>query len=94
MSEGALGLLVLLTVAVVTAVASHWVLRSFPVATLLATTTAVALFQVVAFAHLGYLDPFFMVAVATSSVVCFVVSLLVGWVFVVMRRRKGKASAL
>jgi hypothetical protein len=94
MSEGAQGLLVLFTVALVTAVAWHWVLCSFPAATLVATATAVVLFQVVAYAHLGYLDPFFMVAVATSSVVCFVVSLLVGWAFVVMRRRKGKAYAL
>jgi hypothetical protein len=94
MSEGAQGLLVLLTVALISAAAWHWVLLSFPAATLLATATAVVLFQLVAYAHLGHLDPFFMVAVATSSVVCFVVSLFVGWAFVVMRRRKRKAHAL
>jgi hypothetical protein len=94
MSEGTLGLLVLFTVAFVSAAGWHWVLRSFPAATLLATATAVVLFQVVAYAHLGHLDPFFMVAVATSSVVCFAVSLLVGWVFFAMRRRKREAHAL
>ena len=94
MSEGTSGLLVLAAVALVSAAGWHWVLRSFPLATLLATATAVVLFQVVAYAHLGYLDPFFMVAVATTSAVCFVVALLVGWVFLLVRRRRGEAHAL
>ena len=95
MSEGTVGLLALFTVALLSAAGWHLALRSFPAATLLATATAVVLFQVVAYAHLGYLDPFFMVAVATSSVVCLVVALLVGWLFLVIRRRrKGKTHAL
>ena len=95
MSEGEVGLLILLTLAAVSAMAWHWVLlRSFSAATFLATVTAVVLFQVAAYFQLGYLDPFFMIAVATSSVVCFVVALLVGWVFSALRGRKGDSHAL
>ncbi len=88
MSESAIGLLVLLTVAVISATGWHWVLRSFTAATLLATVTAVLVFQVVAYVHLGYLDPFYLVAVATSSVLCLGVALLVGWVAHIIRRRR------
>jgi hypothetical protein len=95
MSEGTIGLLVLFAVAVISAAAWHWVLRSFPAATLLATVTAVLVFQAAAYAHLGYLDPFFMVAVATSSVLCLAVALFVGWVaLIIRRRRESEAHAL
>lgn len=87
MSEATLGLLVLFCIALVCAVGWHAVLRSFLAANLLATVTAVLLFQVVAFWRQGHLDPFFMVAAAVSSVACFGVSLLVGWVIRAFRRR-------
>ena len=83
-----------MTLAVVSAVAWHWVMRSFSAATFLATFTAVILFQVAVYFQLGYLDPFFMIAVATSSVVCFVVALLVGWVFSALRGRKSDSNGL
>ena len=69
MSEAIVGWLVLLSIAVVSAIAWHILLRSFLLATLLATTTSVVLFQIAAYLHVGYLDPFFLIAVATSSVI-------------------------
>ena len=78
MSEAIVGWLVLLSIAVVSAIAWHILLRSFLLATLLATTTSVVLFQIAAYLHVGYLDPFFLIAVATSSVICLFVAVAVG----------------
>ena len=78
MSEATVGWLVLLSIAVVSAIAWHILLRSFLLATLLATTTSVVLFQIAAYLHVGYLDPFFLIAVATSSVICLFVAVAVG----------------
>ena len=78
MSEATVGWLVLLSIAVGSAVAWHILLRSFLLATFLATSTSVVLFQIAAYLHVGYLDPFFLIAVAISSVICLFVSVAVG----------------
>ena len=78
MSEATVGWLVLLSIAVGSAIAWHILLRSFLLATLLATSTSVVLFQIAAYLHVGYLDPFFLIAVAISSVICLFVSVAVG----------------
>ena len=78
MSEATVGWLVLLSIAVGSAIAWHILLRSFLLATLLATSTSVVLFQIAAYLHVGYLDPFFLIAVATSSVICLFVAVAVG----------------
>ncbi len=92
MSEATVGWLVLLSIAVGSALAWHIFLRSFLLSTLLATTTSVFLFQVAVYLRLGYLDPFFLIAVATSSVICLFVAVAVG--MLVRNDRRGKKSAL
>ena len=93
MSESSAGLLIFFALALASAVVWHWSMRSFAAATFLATITAVVLFQVVAYLQAGYLDSFFAIAVATSTVVCFLLALLVGWVFFAVRGRKGVGHA-
>ncbi len=78
MTEAATGWFVLLFIATGSALAWHILLRSFLLATSLATITAVVLFQVAAYLHAGYLDPFFLIAVVTSSVICLFVAVGVG----------------
>lgn len=92
MSEATVGWLVLLSIAVGAALAWHILLRSFLLATLLATTTSVVLFQVAAYLHVGYLDPFYLIAVATSSVVCLFIAVAVG--MLVRSGNRSKNSAL
>ena len=92
MSEATVGWLVLLSIAIGSALAWHILLHSFLLATLLATITAVFLFQVAVYLQLGYLDPFFLIAVATTSVVCFFVAVAVG--MLVRSGSRGKKSVL
>ena len=85
------GWLVLSSTAVASALGWHLLLRSFLLATVLATATAVVLFQVAAYLYAGYLDPFFLVAVITSSVICLLITVTVG---MLVRSIKGKNNAL
>ena len=91
MSEATVGWLVLSSTAVASALGWHLLLRSFLLATVLATATAVVLFQVAAYLYAGYLDPFFLVAVITSSVICLLITVTVG---MLVRSIKGKNNAL
>ncbi|HRM00155.1 MAG TPA: hypothetical protein PLE22_12005, partial [Acidovorax sp.] len=91
MSEATVGWLVLSSTAVASALGWHLLLRSFLLATVLATATAVVLFQVAAYLYAGYLDPFFLVAVITSSVICLLITVTVG---MLVRNIKGKNNAL
>lgn len=91
MSEATVGWLVLSSIAVASALGWHLLLRSFLLATVLATATAVILFQVAAYLYAGYLDPFFLVAVITSSVICLLITITVG---MLVRNIKGKNNAL
>ena len=92
MSEATISWLVLLSIAVAAALVWNMLLHSFLLATLAATTTSVFLFQVAVYLQLGYLEPFFLIAVATSSVVCFFVAVAVG--MLVRSGIRGKNRAL
>lgn len=92
MSETTVGWLALLSIAAGSALVWNILLRSFLLATLLATITSVVLFQVAAYLHVGYLDPFYLIAVATSSVICLFVAVAVG--MLVRNSNRGKNRAL
>jgi hypothetical protein len=89
MDEGTVGLIVFFTIAVISALMWHWLVPIYVLATVGATVTTVIAFQVAAYLHLGYLDPFFLIALVTSSVMGAGVALHVGLPF--RPRRKPHA---
>lgn len=90
MSEGTVGLVILGATALGAALVWHWFVPFYRPAVIGATITTVIVFQVAAYIHLGYLDPFFVVAIVTSSIVAAVIALLVGIPF--RARRKSHVS--
>lgn len=88
MNEGIQGILIPLGVTVVAALASHAVIKKYLAASLVAACVSVAVFQVLNYAHLGYVDPFLSVAVVVSSAICFALSLLIGLPF--QRKRMAR----
>lgn len=90
MSEGAMGLLVFIFTALVSSLIWHRYVAAYSSAVFGATLSAVMLFQVFAYLQLGYLAPFFLIAVATSSVMAVIIALLVGLPF--RARRKADAT--
>ena len=88
MSEGATGFLVLISISVFVALLAHWLIRHYLVASLCAAVMASVGFQFAAYLHLGYLDPFFIIALATGAVVAFAIAALVGIPFIRVRRKR------
>ena len=86
MSEGTVGLIILTSIALASALLWHRFVPFYRPAVIGATITAVTAFQVADYVRLGYLDPFFLVAVVTSSVVAAVIALLVGIPFRARRK--------
>ena len=78
MDQGLLGMIVLIGLSVGSALIYHIKLNRLWVASLLAALTASVIFQIIGYLVLGYLDPFFMIALVTGGIVSLVVAVLVG----------------
>ena len=79
MDESLVGLLVFIAMAVVASLACHTAIRTFMTATLVSGPVAAIAFQVVVYFQLGYLDPFFPIALVVSSAIGCGISVAVGW---------------
>ena len=78
MDQGLVGMMVLCGASVMTALIFHINLKRFWVASVLAALTASIIFQVIGYLVLGYLDPFFMIALVTGGLVALILAVLVG----------------
>lgn len=92
MNEGLEGILILLGITVVTALASHALIRTYLAASLVAAFVSVVAFQGLNYAHLGYVDPYLPIAVVVSAVICFVLSLAIGLPFRRKRLRQTRRA--
>lgn len=80
MSESTIGILILLGISAVVAAVTHCFYRRYIIACLLSAFVATLLFQIAVFLRLGYLDPFFPIAVVVGGSISFVIALVVGGV--------------
>jgi hypothetical protein len=77
--EGTVGILVFAALAVSVSFVWHRHIRSFGAAVLVSGPVAAILFQVVAALHIGYVDPFFVIALLTTTMIGWLVSCIVGY---------------
>jgi hypothetical protein len=89
MSEGTIGLILLSAISIGSAFAWHWLVKFYFLAVLGATVTTVFAFQVANYLYLGYLDPFFLIAIVTTSIPAVAVALVVGIPFRAQRNDKS-----
>ena len=89
-----MGILAFFGITIVVATAWHHFLPRYLLASVCATITSVLSFQIVVYIQLGYLDPFFVIAMATSSVLAFIVSLLIGLPIRARRKQQVAKNAL
>lgn len=78
MTEGAIGIIILLAISGITAVGAHLLLRRYFIAAFLSAVLSTVVFQIAAYLQAGYLDPFWPLSIPASGVLTFAVALLVG----------------
>lgn len=79
-------------ISALSAVVCHSAIRFYVIASVLAGLVASLLYQILAYAYAGFLDPFFMIAFVTGFVAATAISFVVGVPFIAMRRRDQKRS--
>tara|TARA_R110002167_G_scaffold348745_2_gene560176 strand:- start:771 stop:1043 length:273 start_codon:yes stop_codon:yes gene_type:complete len=89
MSEGLQGIIILISISFLCSVISHWQLKNFKFAIGAATLVSISLFQLANYFHLGYLDPFIIIALITSSFFALIIAILVGCPFYFVRRKRS-----
>jgi len=82
------GLIALGVTIVIVALICHRLIKSYLIASLIAGPAASLAVQVVAYFDAGYLDPFFLVAFVTGTLISFGVALVVGLPFKWVRSKK------
>lgn len=71
---------------------SHKKINNFFLASLWAAIISSILYQLIGFIILGYLDPFYLIALAGGVVIAFLIALLIG-IPVVHNRKKQRGEA-
>jgi len=92
MDENTQGLLLLGVLATASAIGCHLYISRFFIATFTSTFITVALLQIFNFIYLGYVDPFFLVAIFTSGVIAAFISIIFGLLFVLKRKNLTRRS--
>jgi hypothetical protein len=87
-----MGLVIFFGIAIISATMWHHFIPRYWQASLGATVTTVALFQVAAYLDLGHFDKFVLIAVATSFIMALAASLLIGLPIRARRKRQGVES--
>ena len=88
MTEGGMGLVFVLILAIGSSLIWHWLVRTYFAASTAATATTVFAFHVVKFLELGYIDATIIVTIVTTSFIAAAVAFLVGLPF--RARRRGR----
>jgi ethanolamine utilization microcompartment shell protein EutS len=86
LTEAQTGIAVLLATSAVVSIVVHQRERRIVRAVLLSSGVATVSFQVLAALHLGYVDPFFPIALVVGGAIAAFVSTLVGTVFTLYRQ--------
>ena len=85
MDEGTVGIFVLVGISIGAALLFHWLIRSYIIASFGAAIVADIVFQVAAYLHIGYLDPFFVIALVTGGGIALGIAIVVGIPFAIFR---------
>ena len=87
-----MGVLIFLTIAIGISLVCHWLMKSYILASITSALLASMAFQLLNWLFLGYLDPLAIIAFFITGLIGFVISLLLGLLFL-LERRKAKERA-
>ena len=87
MEKEQINIIILLIMTLGVAILFHYKIERFLFSSILAALVVSVLFQIVGFFVIGYLDPFFLIAFASTLALSFIISILVGLPFVYFRNK-------
>ena len=90
MSEGAQGILILCTISLIISLIIHFAIKSIFAGSIISAVLSSFVFQILNWIHIGYLDPFFLIASMISLSITFFVSIAIGLPFKFFRLSKQK----
>ncbi len=82
-----MSVIIFLIIVIVASLICHFLIKSNVVASFISASIAVIVFQVFNYFNIGYLDPFFIIAMITTGFIGFFVSFLIGLAFSYKRRK-------
>ena len=86
MSESIQGILIFLVLAITCSLISHYWIKRISIAILCSIFATVILFQLIVYFLNGYLDPFYIVAILTTSAITFFIALIIAIPFRLWRK--------
>ena len=92
MNESLQGIIIFISIAIVSAILWHTFLKRISIAILGSAITAAVAFQVCNYILHGYLDPFFIIALVTTFAIAFIIALVVGIPFRVWRGKQNNQA--
>ena len=92
MDEGTQGLYIFGTMAISFSLIWHWLVKNYKNAVVGATISTIISFQVVAAIHIGYIDPFIIIAIITSGAITAIIAAVIGLPFKAQREKNGSGS--
>jgi hypothetical protein len=88
MNESLQGIIIFVAIAIISAVIWHIFVKRISIAIIGAAITASATFQAYNYILLGYLGPFFIIALVTTTAIAFIIALIVGVPFRIWRGKQ------
>ncbi|MFZ2976022.1 MAG: hypothetical protein WA055_05355 [Candidatus Moraniibacteriota bacterium] len=85
MNNSTLPIIIFVTIVLVVSAISHSLIKNYGKAIIVSATISAILFQIMAYVSLGYLDPFFIIAIFITGVIAVVISAIVGVPFKINR---------
>ena len=87
MNESLQGIVIFIAIAIASAIIWHTYLKRISIAILGSAITSAVFFQVCNYIKLGYLDPFFIIALLTTFIMAFLIALIISIPFKIWRRK-------
>ena len=79
---------------VIVALLWHWRLSKFWIATVGASLSSPLIFQVLAYFHLGHLDPLFLIALAIQLGISFIAAVIIGYIWTKLSNPKNGTESV
>ena len=83
---------IFLLITVICSLLIHGYLKRYFIGSILAAFISTAIFQVLGYLVVGYLDPFFLIALVSGLCISFIVSLIVGLPFLYFGKRRTRVK--